>query len=739
MFEFNNFTIGGEVTSKKPDLSVHKNTLVIQVKNEVLDQGSLPIEELIDVESQLFLKGDMKERVDIKDVIVERDGKKFILHYIIYDLCHFNKDAYINLKIQAFDGSFTGFISAAFTELSAFSIKCIDKESETFIPREQHGSCESWDSKIWVFGGKRTVGKSEEAMNDIMVYDATKNNWKSIRPSSGTNPTPRFGHILFWYYQYLIVFGGQSESGKPLGDLWVFDTLAERWTFIMDTDDTHELLHYNIQGSIPKARMFASGVLIPDISAGYITGGMTSNGIAWDIWGLKLDKLVSHVEDKNKNPIENFWISKTLDNLGGTTLCRQGHVSAAIGGDEFVVYGGVSEFNEFMSQTYSFRILTNELKILKAIGEQPEARQRWGVLSTGGRMVILYGGAHFEKGYFIDLWHFVVNDRTIIFKKIDYTLEGDNLIMVWRHGFTMHYVRGEQDPILIGGTYGNNQQSQTIITLPEKKWADMNDFNDGICSPCPYGSVYSSGAWRWWGHNQYFYDQGFNSKCKNCPLGLVSGNYQSCVPCPGGYIYDYNYPSFCRQWTDKEICPMGTRYPFPLDGFNENFEEVRLDSYPDLFNPHKQSIDYVSISVVMLIFFLMIILTIIVVSLFTLNREKALFVFREIDIPFLTGGKRKVLGGVIVLYYFLFTILIILGFLINFVIFNKEVVMFETKNPYLNKSYPSSYIFKTSLYTSRFLQDETSSYLSSDAVKDILGAPSPNLWDNGNIDVSLSR
>lgn len=145
--------------SKVPDLSVNKNTLVIQVKNEVLSQGSRDLEDLIDVESQLFLKGKMKERVDIKDVIVDRDGSKYILHYIIYDLCHFKKDSYINLKIQALDGSFKGFVSAAFTELSAFSIKCIDKESETFIPREQHGSCESWDSKIWVFGGKRTVGK----------------------------------------------------------------------------------------------------------------------------------------------------------------------------------------------------------------------------------------------------------------------------------------------------------------------------------------------------------------------------------------------------------------------------------------------------------------------------------------------------------------------------------------------------------------------------------------------------
>lgn len=121
---------------------------------------------------------------------------------------------------------------------------------------------------------------SEQAMNDIMVYDATKNNWKSITPSSGTNPTPRFGHILFCYYQYLIVFGGQSESGKALGDLWVFDTLAEKWTFIMDSNDIHELTHLNIKGTLPKGRMFASGTLLPEIGAGYITGGMTSSGIA---------------------------------------------------------------------------------------------------------------------------------------------------------------------------------------------------------------------------------------------------------------------------------------------------------------------------------------------------------------------------------------------------------------------------------------------------------------------------
>jgi len=114
------------------------------------------------------------------------------------------------------------------------------------------------------------------------------------------------------------------------------------------------------------------------------------------------------------------------------------------------------------------------------------------VLSTGGGMVILYGGVHLEgKGYFIDLWHFIVNKDKIEFQQVDYEKEGDNLFMTWRHGFTLHYVKGIQNPVLIGGTYGNNQQSRALVTLPEKKCKNMRDFAGGLCSPCPKGSLYS--------------------------------------------------------------------------------------------------------------------------------------------------------------------------------------------------------------------------------------------------------
>ena len=81
------------------------------------------------------------------------------MHYVVYDLCNADESAYITLDIEATDGKFEGFISATFVDLKVFSIECTDKESEKFVTREQHGACESWDSKIWVFGGKRNVDK----------------------------------------------------------------------------------------------------------------------------------------------------------------------------------------------------------------------------------------------------------------------------------------------------------------------------------------------------------------------------------------------------------------------------------------------------------------------------------------------------------------------------------------------------------------------------------------------------
>ena len=346
----------------------------------------------------------------------------------------------------------------------------------------------------------------------------------------------------------MVVFGGQNKAGKALGDLWVFDTIVEKWNFIMDTADTHELKHLGLVDDLPTPRMFAAATMVPEIGAGYITGGFTNTGVACDVWGLRVDKVVSF---SPSDSLSNYWVKKIINHQDNRFLCREGHSMAMINPETFVVYGGLDENKEFNHKMYTYQVIKNNIQILTTVGEEPDTRIRQGVLSAGGGMVILYGGANIEgKGYYIDLWHFVVNDGMVEFKQMDYQQEGDNLFMTWRHGFTMHYVRGMQDPVLIGGTYGNNQQSNALVSLPEKKCKDLFEFAQGFCTPCPVGSVYRADMCKWCTREQFFKENFLNyfaSECRNCPLGLVGGNYKACIPCPGGYIFTLDDRETCSQ------------------------------------------------------------------------------------------------------------------------------------------------------------------------------------------------
>lgn len=128
------------ILAKFPDLSVHKNTIVVQVQNSVISKGDTPLAHLVDVTSKLVSTGLTADAIDIKDIVVQRDGTDMILHYIVYDMCNIDTNSYISLNIEAHAGKIEGFVSVLMVNLEAFSIKCVDKESEIFLPREQHAA-----------------------------------------------------------------------------------------------------------------------------------------------------------------------------------------------------------------------------------------------------------------------------------------------------------------------------------------------------------------------------------------------------------------------------------------------------------------------------------------------------------------------------------------------------------------------------------------------------------------------
>jgi len=109
-------------------------------------------------------------------------------------------------------------------------------------------------------------------------------------------------------------------------------------------------------------------------------------------------------------------------------------------------------------------------------------------------------------------------------------------------------------------------------------------------------------------------------------------------------------------------------------------------------------------------------------------KERALFIFREIDVPFITGqGRKKVVGGVIMMFFSLIIVVVTSGFFINFFLFNSRTILSETKNPFLDRAYPASYMFRINLYTSRFLDSSDTNHRTRAHADELLKQPLPDL------------
>ena len=129
-------------------------------------------------------------------------------------------------------------------------------------------------------------------------------------------------------------------------------------------------------------------------------------------------------------------------------------------------------------------------------GETPSVRlMNASLLPAGKGVITLYGGEDAkQKGHYTDLWHIRVHldERHLDYQKIDYR-HGDHehQILSWRRGFTLHYLKSQNDPVMVGGTYGNHQDSQVLMILPEDKCADNEEYKNKQCVPCPHGSIFN--------------------------------------------------------------------------------------------------------------------------------------------------------------------------------------------------------------------------------------------------------
>jgi hypothetical protein len=112
-------------------------------------------------------------------------------------------------------------------------------------------------------------------------------------------------------------------------------------------------------------------------------------------------------------------------------------------------------------------------------------------------------------------------------------------------------------------------------------------------------------------------------------------------------------------------------------------------------------VDYTSPIVIVSLVFLSIILAALVGIFMNSCHEKSLFVFRELDLRLITGGDVKShIGGIIVLFWFLWFVSTAGALIFSFIFFNERIDITETYDAHASKFLDSGISIHLKIYSS---------------------------------------
>lgn len=110
---------------------------------------------------------------------------------MIYDLCNAKVNTIFKMLITAVSGDYKVNIIARIEKTEKFKILCQNSEqSDVFLPRQDHGACQTWNNRLYVFGGRRNVDDKTYYMNDIFKLEQDNKRWHNHSPKKGDAPAP---------------------------------------------------------------------------------------------------------------------------------------------------------------------------------------------------------------------------------------------------------------------------------------------------------------------------------------------------------------------------------------------------------------------------------------------------------------------------------------------------------------------------------------------------------------------
>jgi len=128
---------------------------------------------------------------------------------------------------------FDGNVSECFNDLFRLNLEKLEwkkiSSPNSPDPRNAHQAVAFRDT-LYVFGGEFSKGYQFHHYKDLWKLDLNKNAWTRLDASGG--PSPRSGHRMVVWRNYLIVFGGFYETSRGFkfyDDIYFFDMREEKW------------------------------------------------------------------------------------------------------------------------------------------------------------------------------------------------------------------------------------------------------------------------------------------------------------------------------------------------------------------------------------------------------------------------------------------------------------------------------------------------------------------------------
>lgn len=234
-------------------------------------------------------------------------------------------------------------------------------------------------TRLYFFGGADACSCS----NDLHLLEIEQMKW-SYLPTTGAQPSPRYGHCMFSIDQKLVVLGGLPSSGATSSDIGTAPFLDPAragpvWNHIHRSPDAcfavldTNTMEWTAQQTPMPARCFHSTVICANKVLVY--GGAGDDLVPLnDLWSYDIPS--------------QSWTCIDDGSCAGNPGPRFGHQGCYVAKDDVMyLFGGHNDDDNL----YSFSLATNAWSLVEVVGTPPRARKFHSVDLIGHRIFVFAG------------------------------------------------------------------------------------------------------------------------------------------------------------------------------------------------------------------------------------------------------------------------------------------------------------------------------------------------------------